>query len=136
MCDFSLFVDDVGRPVNPVVRLAKGGLLAPDIVFFDDFVFRVGQQCKGKVEFLYEFLIGLLRIRTHAQDDKTAFGQERMVVPQVAGFLGAGRCIGLRIEIEHHFFAFEKLIGGDVFPRIAHAGVENAARYGFAGMIY
>ena len=100
--DAAVLVDDVGDPLRVFV-FRRVGCTVGDT----DLAVGVTQQREGEAEFLGEAGVGVDVVETGAEDG----GVLRFVlvdeVPEPGTLGRSARCVGLRIEPQHHAAAFE-----------------------------
>ena len=103
----AFFINYKSRAVQPHIISPVEKFFTPDPVFVNDFMLRVGEQDKGKLEFFAEFLVAFPFIGTDTDYREAVTFQERMVVPKVARLYRAGRGVIFRVEKQGEFVSFE-----------------------------
>lgn len=76
-----------------------------DAVGFGDFLVGIGQERKGELELILEFLLRFRSIRRNAEEDGAGFLNLLVGVAEGAGLDGASGSIGARVEVEDDNFA-------------------------------
>src|SRR5690606_20325002 len=97
----SIFIDNEGGPMNPLVRSAHKFLRAPDSESVDHLFLFICKQGVWKLVFCLEILLPLFTVGTHSQD-LIALGLKSLpIIPKITGLHGAARSTGFGIE-EHN----------------------------------
>ncbi len=91
-----------GSPHYPHHFLPIHVLLLDNTVLIADLPVGVTQQGKGQVELLFELFLGRGRVGRDAEHDRPSFLGLSVRITELAGFDGASRSVGARIEIQHH----------------------------------
>src|SRR5215216_200621 len=100
--DVPIFIDEEGGSEHSFIFLAYELLRAPDSIQITNLVSLVRQQRELKLKFFLEFHMRLDRIWAYTQNDNIRFFIGGVIIPKIAGFLGATGRIIFGIEIENH----------------------------------
>ena len=87
--------------------VTKHLLLAPNVVFVDDFFVCVRNQCEGQIIFGNKLLMRLFGVGTNTDHFETLAGERVVVISEIAGLSGAGGRVIRWIEIQDDLFSFQ-----------------------------
>ncbi|MNL58032.1 hypothetical protein D3C87_1816360 [compost metagenome] len=67
----------------------------------------VGQKWEGEAMFFDKSLMRFFTIRAYPEHLITLFQERSVVVPDVAGLIGAGRCVIFGIKVQNNFLSLQ-----------------------------